>query len=200
MFEMEQALGNEINKAVVGQITAKEALDNGAAAWQRDHGEERLLSPAARPSTYAAVRRRRPVVGEGKTLPSADGDWPRPADPSRCRSRTQAAATGGSQPHACARRSPLHAQGVPLSAGGAGGHLSPGITLYPGVYRDLSELLRRPLQQLDLRRASTTTSKLLGDREFWAACGTPSSSARIALALEFVDRAWRSPLSPIAIR
>ena len=35
MFEMEQALGNEINRAVVGQISAKEALDNGAAAWTR---------------------------------------------------------------------------------------------------------------------------------------------------------------------
>jgi multiple sugar transport system substrate-binding protein len=35
MFEMEQALGNEINRAVVGQISGKEALDNGAAAWTR---------------------------------------------------------------------------------------------------------------------------------------------------------------------
>jgi len=32
MFEIEQALGNEINRALVGQITAREALDNGAAA------------------------------------------------------------------------------------------------------------------------------------------------------------------------
>ncbi len=32
MFEMEQALGNEINRAIAGQITGKEALDNGAAA------------------------------------------------------------------------------------------------------------------------------------------------------------------------
>jgi multiple sugar transport system substrate-binding protein len=34
MFEMEQALGNEINRAVVGQISAKEALENGQAAWK----------------------------------------------------------------------------------------------------------------------------------------------------------------------
>ncbi len=33
MFEMEQALGNEINRAVAGQITGKEALENGQAAW-----------------------------------------------------------------------------------------------------------------------------------------------------------------------
>src|SRR3712207_1890213 len=30
MFEMEQALGNEINRAIVGQASAKEALDAGA--------------------------------------------------------------------------------------------------------------------------------------------------------------------------
>lgn len=34
MFEMEQALGNEINKAIVGQASAKEALDAGARAWK----------------------------------------------------------------------------------------------------------------------------------------------------------------------
>lgn len=33
MFEMEQVLGNEINRAVTGQITGKEALENGQAAW-----------------------------------------------------------------------------------------------------------------------------------------------------------------------
>ena len=35
MFEMEQALGNEINRAFVGQITPQEALENGAAAWRQ---------------------------------------------------------------------------------------------------------------------------------------------------------------------
>lgn len=34
MFEMEQALGNEINRAVTGQITPQEALENGQAAWR----------------------------------------------------------------------------------------------------------------------------------------------------------------------
>ncbi len=32
MFEMEQAIGNEINRAIAGQISGKEALDNGSAA------------------------------------------------------------------------------------------------------------------------------------------------------------------------
>ena len=35
-FPIEQAIGNEINRAVVGQITAKEALDNAVAAGASD--------------------------------------------------------------------------------------------------------------------------------------------------------------------
>ena len=67
MFEMEQALGNEINRAVVGQITAKEALDNGVAAWERilrrnGFGTER------QPFDYSAVEAGT-WAGRGKDSP-----------------------------------------------------------------------------------------------------------------------------------
>lgn len=54
MFEMEQTLGNEINRAISGQISAKEALDNGAAAWKAimDRGGFYGGQP---PVDYAAV-------------------------------------------------------------------------------------------------------------------------------------------------
>ncbi|MFN3497271.1 MAG: extracellular solute-binding protein, partial [Pannonibacter indicus] len=35
MFEMEQAMGNEINRALTGQISGKQALDNAAAAVRK---------------------------------------------------------------------------------------------------------------------------------------------------------------------
>ncbi|MEM9708267.1 MAG: extracellular solute-binding protein [Pseudomonadota bacterium] len=66
-FPIEQAIGNEINRAVVGQITAKEALDNAAAAVKQimtDNGFYAGNDPvdyaAAAPGLY---------VGEGKDLP-----------------------------------------------------------------------------------------------------------------------------------
>lgn len=67
MFEMEQAIGNEINRAVVGQITAKEALDNGADAVRRIMDRNGFYSDKP-PVDYAAVA---PGlwVGEGKDLP-----------------------------------------------------------------------------------------------------------------------------------
>ena len=52
MFEMEQALGNEINRALVGQISAKEALDNGNAAWKKIMEKNGFFSSNA-PFTYA---------------------------------------------------------------------------------------------------------------------------------------------------
>lgn len=54
MFEMEQALGNELNKAIVGQATAKEALDAGAAAWKEIMKKNGFFSDAE-PLKYAAV-------------------------------------------------------------------------------------------------------------------------------------------------
>jgi multiple sugar transport system substrate-binding protein len=67
MFEMEQALGNEINRAVVGQITAKEALDNGAAAVKKIMDKNGFYG-AKPPVDYAAAE---PGlwVGKGKALP-----------------------------------------------------------------------------------------------------------------------------------
>lgn len=66
-FPMEQAIGNEINRAVVGQITAKEALDNAAKAVRKimsDNGFYKGKDPVeyaqAAPGLY---------VGEGKKLP-----------------------------------------------------------------------------------------------------------------------------------
>ena len=67
MFEMEQALGNEINRAVVGQISAKEALDNGANAW-RSIMEKNGFFSDREPFPYSAVEAG-VWVGEGKALP-----------------------------------------------------------------------------------------------------------------------------------
>ena len=67
MFEMEQALGNEINRAVVGQITAKEALDNGQAAWRRIMERNGFFS-ARQPFDYAAVEAGT-WIGRGKESP-----------------------------------------------------------------------------------------------------------------------------------
>jgi multiple sugar transport system substrate-binding protein len=67
MFEMEQTLGNEINRALVGQITGKEALDNGNAAWKKIMEKNGFFSANA-PFTMADFK---PAVwvGEGKQLP-----------------------------------------------------------------------------------------------------------------------------------
>ena len=67
MFEMEQALGNEINKAVVGQVSAKEALDNGAEAWRSIMKKNGFFSDNE-PFPYAAVEAG-VWAGRGKALP-----------------------------------------------------------------------------------------------------------------------------------
>ena len=67
MFEMEQALGNEINRAITGQITAKEALDNGQAAW-KSIMEKNGFKDGAAPVAYADVAPGL-YVGGGKALP-----------------------------------------------------------------------------------------------------------------------------------
>ncbi len=66
-FPIEQAIGNEINRAVVGQITGQEALDNAAAAVRSImsengfyQGNDPVDYAAAEPGLY---------VGEGKPLP-----------------------------------------------------------------------------------------------------------------------------------
>ncbi len=67
MFEMEQTLGNEINRALVGQITAKEALDNGAAAWRRIMDQNGFYS--GNPPVAYADAAPGMYVGEGRELP-----------------------------------------------------------------------------------------------------------------------------------
>lgn len=66
-FPIEQAIGNEINRAVVGQITAKEAMDNAAAGVRKImasngfyQGKDPVEYAEAAPGLY---------VGEGKDLP-----------------------------------------------------------------------------------------------------------------------------------
>ena len=68
MFEMEQAIGNEINRALVGQITGREALDGAAAAVRKImdrngfYGRRKPVEyEAAAPGLY---------VGAGKPLPA----------------------------------------------------------------------------------------------------------------------------------
>ena len=67
MFEMEQALGNEINKAIVGQSTPKAALDAGAKAWKEIMGKNGFYD-AKPPIAYADVVGAG-WVGKGKTPP-----------------------------------------------------------------------------------------------------------------------------------
>jgi len=67
MFEMEQSLGNEINRAVTGQISAKEALENGEAAWKAIM-EKNGFSGGSGPVAYADVAPGL-YVGAGKSLP-----------------------------------------------------------------------------------------------------------------------------------
>lgn len=67
MFEMEQVLGDEINKAITGQISGEEALENGNAAWKAVMEKNGFYSDAA-PVAYADVA---PGLhlGAGKPLP-----------------------------------------------------------------------------------------------------------------------------------
>ena len=67
MFEMEQALGNEINRAITGQITGKEALENGQAAWKAIMAKNGFGTDKA-PVQYADVKAGT-YVGGGKALP-----------------------------------------------------------------------------------------------------------------------------------
>ncbi|MCR8722762.1 ABC transporter substrate-binding protein [Frigidibacter sp. ROC022] len=66
-FPIEQAIGNEINRAVVGQISGKEALDNAAAAV-RDIMASNGFYQGADPVEYASVLPGL-YVGEGRDLP-----------------------------------------------------------------------------------------------------------------------------------
>ncbi len=66
-FPIEQAIGNEINRAVVGQISAKEALDNAAAAVKsimESNGFYQGNDPVNYAETAPGL-----YVGEGKALP-----------------------------------------------------------------------------------------------------------------------------------
>jgi multiple sugar transport system substrate-binding protein len=67
MFEMEQALGNEINRAVTGQISPKEALENGQAAWRAIMEKNGFYSGT--PPVAFADAAPGMYVGAGKPLP-----------------------------------------------------------------------------------------------------------------------------------
>ncbi len=67
MFEMEQAIGNELNRAFVGQVAGKEALDNAAAAVRKIMDRNGFYGSRP-PVDYAAVAPGL-YVGEGKPLP-----------------------------------------------------------------------------------------------------------------------------------
>jgi multiple sugar transport system substrate-binding protein len=67
MFEMEQAVGFELNKAIVGEITPKQALDNGVAAWKKIM-EKGGFYKGNDPVSYASME---PGLwlGKGKAVP-----------------------------------------------------------------------------------------------------------------------------------
>ena len=62
MFQMEQALGNEVHKAVVGKVSPKEALDNGVTAWRAIMKDNGFFS-FAEPFPYSSAE---PGVWMGK--------------------------------------------------------------------------------------------------------------------------------------
>lgn len=66
MYEIEQAIGNEVNRAFAGQVTAKEALDAAAEATRAIMDRNGFYS--APPVDYAAVAPGL-YVGEGKEMP-----------------------------------------------------------------------------------------------------------------------------------
>jgi len=67
MFEMEQAIGNELNRAIVGQQTGKQALDNAAGAVRRIMQRNGFYGSKP-PVEFAAVAPGM-WVGQGKPLP-----------------------------------------------------------------------------------------------------------------------------------
>jgi multiple sugar transport system substrate-binding protein len=68
MFEMEQAIGNELNRAFVGQIQPQEALDNAAEAVRRIMDRNGFYGSRP-PVAYSEVAPGL-YVGEGKPLPA----------------------------------------------------------------------------------------------------------------------------------
>ena len=67
-LQMEIELGNELNKAVVGQQTAKQALDNGVAAWKKIMTEKGGFYKGKDPVSYASMEKGL-YLGKGKKLP-----------------------------------------------------------------------------------------------------------------------------------
>ncbi|MEM9223068.1 MAG: extracellular solute-binding protein [Pseudomonadota bacterium] len=67
MFEMEQAIGNELNRAWVGQISAKEALDNAAASVKQIMDRNGFYS--GKPPVEFVNAAPGMYVGEGKLPP-----------------------------------------------------------------------------------------------------------------------------------
>jgi len=70
MFEMEQVLGDEINRVVTGQATPQEALENGNAAWRAIMEKNGFYSDAP-PVAYEDVAPGL-YLGAGKPLPFED--------------------------------------------------------------------------------------------------------------------------------
>ena len=178
MFEMEQALGNEINRALVGQISAKEALDNGNAAWRVDHGEERLLLRQRalhlrrlRPGGLRGRRQAAAVLmAERDRNPAAAGR--RKPPPGRCSARCAGAA-----------RRMRKAMPYLLVAPAVLYLLT--ITLYPGAFALWQSFYVVRFNQM-IPAGIANYQMLLGDREFWAALGNTVIIGGIALALETV--------------
>ena len=67
-LQMEIELGNELNKAIVGQQTAKQALDNGVAAWKKIMTEKGGFYKGKDPVSYASMEKGL-YLGKDKKLP-----------------------------------------------------------------------------------------------------------------------------------
>ncbi len=182
MFEMEQALGNEINKAVVGQASPKEALDAGVKAWREIMDKNGFYRPSAagrlsppwpmRPGSAKARRRRcdrldeRMIRKSGRRFSekimrtTKETQWLKPSRQIRDGRRTPPV-----------RR---YAGGALSSAGPflifssrRQSSTSWGSRFYPGLYAIYQSLFRVRFNSWTFIGLDNYT-KLLGDQEFWA--------------------------------
>ena len=166
--------------ALVGQVSAKEALDAGAKAWKEIMDKNGFFSDQRAVQVCGLGRRRLGRQGqEAAVLMAETGAL---ADAPECGIRPPGMVapdrSGGAAAPPCAGRCPICWWRRRSS-------ICSMITLYPGALRHLAELLLVRFNSWTFAGVDNY-QKLLGDREFWAALGNTVIIGAIALPLETV--------------
>ena len=163
MFEMEQALGNEINRAIVGPDLGQ----GGARQRQRrlalDHGEERLLLR----QRALHLRRLRPGGLRRRRQAAAVLMAERDRDPRAAGRRSRR--PGRSSAH-CAGAARRMRKAMPYLLVAPAVLYLLTITLYPGAFALWQSFYVVRFNQM-IPAGIANYQMLLGDREFWAALG-----------------------------